>query len=354
MRFSPDRLRQFCTDLFGVLNVEQEDAFMAADALVQADTRGVFSHGCMRMPQYLRSLKSGGVRPDSRLAVVAESPAFALLDAGAGLGIPASVRAMRMAMEKAQTVGAAFVNVRNSHHHGACGYYSMMCAKEGLAGMAMSTGDIIMAVTGSRGKAIGNNPFSYALPAGRFGVICYDVAMSVVASGKLVVLAEEGERVPFGWLLDTQGNPTDDPAEHLRGGALLPFGGYKGYGLSVMVECFAGLLSGAAMLGDIHAWNRDPQRSGNVGHCFIAVDPNIVNPGLDLPLRAEELIEKLIASERAPGVDRIYFPGEIENEKEADAYKNGVALPTASVKALSAAASAASVLYNEEKLLYKR
>lgn len=347
MLYSKTVLMDYCQAVLACANVRPEDAATVAQVLTSADERGIHSHGCVRMEGYVDCLLSGGIKADAQWKIVSEGPAYALLDADQGLGIPVSVSATELAIQKAKQTGIAIVNVRNSHHHGACGYYSLMCAKEGLIGIAMSTGDIIMAVTGSSANSIGNNPFSYAVPAGSYGAVCYDIAMSTVAAGKISMAADEGRSIPLGWLLDPQGNPTTDPNDYSKGGPLTPFGGYKGYGLSMMVESLAGVLSGAALLKDIHAWNKDPAQGGDVGHCFIAIDPKLINPNFDIPGRAEEMLEQILAAPKAPGVERIYFPGQIEQEKEAVAQRNGIDLPPATEHALERVAQRTGLTFTK-------
>lgn len=350
MHLSGDRLADYCRDLLVRCGVDGRDALTTGRVLVNADARGVHSHGVIRMIGYVDCLRSGGVNSAARPHIVHEGPGNALVDADRGLGIPASVFAVEVARRKAGETGIGIVNVFNSHHHGACGYYSQSLAMSGLIGAAMSTGDIIMAATGSAARAIGNNPFSYAVPAGRYRAVCYDVAMSQVAAGKISIAAEEGRPIPTGWLLDPDGNPTRDPKQYDLGGALEPFGGHKGYGLSIMVETLAGLLSGAAMLGDIHAWNTDPRRSGNVGHMFVALDPKALNPGVDLPARVERMIETLAAARLAPGVERILYPGQLEHEREALAAAQGIELPPAAMDALSRAGEHAGLPFVPEAM----
>ena len=350
MYYDRNKLMAFCVSALENSGVCPEDAKTIAWVLTSADERGVTSHGCIRMEGYVECLLSGGIKADAKHSIVAEDASFALIDANQGLGIPVSVAAETMVIEKAMQMGVAIVNVRGSHHHGACGYYSLMAAKRGLIGLAMSTGDTIMAVTGSSSRCIGNNPFSYAVPAGRFGNICYDIAMSTVAAGKISMADDEGRSIPPGWLLDPAGNPTTNPHDYALGGPLVPFGGYKGYGLSMMVETLAGVLSSAAILSDIHAWNKDPEHGGNVGHCFIAIDPAKTNPGFDISSRAEEMISQLLAAPKAPGVERIYFPGEIEQEKEAFAKQHGISLPPATEHALERTAALTHVPFSPETL----
>ena len=352
MYYPKQVLAGFCAGLLSRAGVGAQDAAQIADVLTEADARGVYSHGVVRVEGYMACVQSGGIRPNAVHTVVAEGPGFARIDAGQGLGIPVSLEATELAIRKAKQTGIALVTVFNSHHHGACGHYTLMCARQGLIGLAMSTGDIIMAATGSAESSIGNNPFSYAVPAGAYGEICYDVAMSTVAAGKIAMAADEGRSIPLGWLLDPDGNPTTDPGQQAKGGPLVPFGGYKGYGLSLMVETLAGMLSGGALLKDIHAWNKDPEHSGNVGHCFAVIDPALVSPGIDIAARAEHVIAELKASRRAPGVDRICFPGELEQEKLAISLARGIALPPASEHALARAAALVGLTFDAQALAF--
>ena len=352
MRYNRNKLMDFAVKTMLASGAGADEAAQVALALTSADERGVFSHGVIRLEGYAASLQSGGIKGRATHTVLAEGASHALIDAGGGLGIPVSVEAVDLAIEKAKTAGVAVVNVRRSHHHGACGYYSLRCAQAGMIGLAMSTGDIIMAATGAAEDSIGNNPFSYALPAGKYGSICYDIAMSTVAMGKIAICAEEGRSIPLGWLLDATGAPTTDPNAYKHGGTMVPFGGYKGYGLSMMVESLAGILSGAALLKDIHAWNRDPNGCGDVGHCFVALNPALLDPGFDVSARAEEMISQLKAHRKAEGVERIYFPGEIEQEKEADARAHGIDLPPATIIALGRVSKMTGVPFVPDEMAF--
>jgi LDH2 family malate/lactate/ureidoglycolate dehydrogenase len=347
MKCSQFKLEAWCAKVMEAAGVNDGDARLIAGVLVNADMRGVFSHGCRRLEGYVDCIKTGGIKPNAVPFLEVEGDSYALVNAGQGLGIPVSVYAMNLAKKKAKKAGITIINVKNSHHHGACGYYSLMCADDGMIGLAMSTGDVIMAAYGGSSPVIGNNPFSYALPAGKYRAVCYDIAMSVVAAGKVSIAADMGKKIPEGWILSPDGGPTTDPEDYARGGALLPFGGYKGYGLSVMVESLGGILSGAALLKDIHAWNHNPEIGGGVGHCFIAIEPKLLNPELDLPAQTEKMIEELTGAAKAPGADRIYFPGQIENEKEEGAKKNGIELPEASENALKRASQGVNLPFLE-------
>lgn len=351
MSISCAKLIDYCQKALMACKVSEKDARTTAEVLVSADMRGVHSHGVIRMIGYVECLISGGVKYDAVPKIITEGPSNALVDAGQGLGIPASVYATELARKKALESGVAVVNVFNSHHHGACGYYSQSLTESGLIAMAMSTGDVIMAASGSASRAIGNNPFSYAVPAGKYRAVCYDVAMSTVAAGKISIAADENKSIPLGWLLDPEGNPTTEPKDYDKGGALVAFGGHKGFGLSIMVETMAGLLSGGAMLSDIHAWNKNPDQSGNVGHLIIAMDPKKLNPNIDMPSRTEAMIEELAAARKAPGVERILYPGQLEHEREAIAREQGVNLPQATLDAMQKVAAHVGIPFEIENLM---
>lgn len=350
MKYNRQSLIDYCEKCLTSVGASEKEAQDVARVLTSADERGVHSHGCVRIEGYAACLKSGGIKGNASYSTISEGPSFALIDAGQGLGIPVSEYATDLVIRKAKETGIGIVNVRNSHHHGACGYYSIKCAREGLIAEAMSTGDIIMAAAGTAEDSIGNNPFSYAVPAGKYGIICYDIAMSAVAMGKVAMAADEGRQIPLGWMLDKNGNPTTDPWSYANGGTMVPFGGYKGSGLSMMVESLAGILSGAALLKDIHAWNKNPEQGGNVGHCFIAIDPSKLNPGFDVPGQAEKMIEEIRAHRKAPGVERIYFPGEIEQENEYRAQKEGIEIPIATEHALERVSKITNIEFNREAL----
>lgn len=350
MYYDIDKLTEHCINTLTAVGAGTDEAATIAKVLLTADKRGVNSHGLVRVEGYSACLKSRGIKGNAAHTVISDGPSYALLDANGGLGIPVSVKATELAIEKAKKAGIAVVNVKGSHHHGACGYYSMRIADEGFIGLAMSTGDIIMAAAGTAEDSIGNNPFSYSVPAGKYGKICYDIAMSTVAMGKVAMAADEGRQIPLGWMLDKDGNPTTDPWSYANGGTMVPFGGYKGSGLSMMVETLAGILSGAALLKDIHAWNKDPDGCGNVGHCFIAINPKLTNPCFDISAQTEKMIDELKAHKKAPGVEKIYFPGEIEQEKLKKAESEGLILPEATIHALKRTEEITGVTFNEKDL----
>lgn len=309
--------------IFENAGVSASDAEMICEVLLDAQMKGITTHGFVRVKKYIGCLESGGIKPQADIEIIVDTPSWALVDGNGGLGIGISCKATELAIEKARKTGVGIVNVRGSHHLGPAGYYAAKCADEGMLGMAMSNGDVLVAATGSCEKTIGNNPFAYAVPAGRYDKILYDVAMSVGSDMKIIQMQNEGKSVPDGWMIDKNGVMSNNPGDYLAGGTLLPFGGYKGYGLALMVESFAAALSGAAMTRNVHAWNSNPDSSGNVGHFFMALDISKICSLEEYIRNIESMISEISSSKLAAGADKIYYPGEKEQIAKAACIKSG-------------------------------
>ncbi|MDD6308744.1 MAG: Ldh family oxidoreductase [Clostridia bacterium] len=311
-------------NIFIQAGVSPEDAAIMVDVLNDAQMKGIVTHGYVRVKKYVDCIKSGGIKPAGNPKIVWDSPSWAIADGNGGLGIVIAYKAAKLAIQKAKETGIGIINVRNSHHLGPVGYYAAMCADEGMYSMAMSNGDPLLAATGSREKNIGNNPFAYAVPAGKYDKILYDVAISMGSDMKIIQMGEENKKVPDGWMLDVDGRPSNTPADYLAGGVLLPFGGYKGYGLALMVESFAAVLSGAAVTHDVKAWNTTEGASGNVGHFIMALDLEKIGGREIYEKRIEGIIDEIKSSKLADGAEGIYYPGEKERMAKAKCLEYGV------------------------------
>ena len=222
----------------------------------------------------------------------------------------------------------AYVGVRNSCHFGAAGYYALLAAKAGLFGMAMANDTPSMVVPGARKAVLGTNPFAYAVPAGQQDPIFLDIASSAVAGGKIRVFQGLGQKVPDGWLVDRDGLPTNDPFAYPFAGALQPFAGHKGYGIALMIETLAGVLTGAGMRGEIGGWiDSDPTLPTRHGAAFLAVDVDQIMPGGAFQERVDAMIRDIRQTPKAKGTERIFLPGEMEWQKRRAALAHGIALP---------------------------
>ncbi|MBQ3046820.1 MAG: Ldh family oxidoreductase [Clostridia bacterium] len=315
MKVSITDIKSRAEKIFIKAGLSQDDAKIITAVLLETEMRGVFTHGFIRLERYINCIKSGGIKADGKYSVLFDSPSWASIDGNDNLGIVISYKAMSLAMEKAKTTGVGIVNVKGSHHFGAAGYYTSMCADNNMIGMAMSNGDILIAATGCAEKTIGNNPFSFAYPAGKYGKVVYDIAMSHTSDQKVIRAAKDGEPIPSGWIIDKDGNQTTDPAEYLKGGTLLPFGGYKGYGLAMMVELLAAVTSGAAVTEDVHAWNTNPEKGGNTGHFFMAIDLSKLGDPEEYKNKVDVMVDKIKSAKKADGVEKVFYPGEIEKDK---------------------------------------
>ncbi len=311
-------LHEHIVGIFTRLGVPEEDAAQIADVLIKAEQWGIASHGVFRVKRYAECILAGGIRPDAGLRTERQQGAWALCSADGGLGIPASCKAAAIAVSLARQHTVGVVNVRMSHHNGAEGIYADRIAREGMVGIAMSTGNPIMAPTGSIDRLIGNNPFAWAVPGGKHGTVMLDVAMSAAADGKIQLAKARGEAMPEGCFLDRDGVPSTNPDDYLDGGALLPFGKHKGYGLAVMVECLAGILSQAALTWDINSWNETRGKSGNTGHMFVAMDIGKIMRLDGFVSQVEELARRLKSGRTAPGAGEVFLPGEQEHRRSKE------------------------------------
>ena len=337
MKIQVAELERKSKELMMRAGAPERNAQYIAETLVSADLRGISSHGVVRLARYIECIQSGGILPDAPIRILAETPALLRVSAAGGLGIPAACETIEKLIAKGKSQAVAVATVNHSDHYGAAGYYAVKCADAGLIGFSMSNTCPLIAVTGAAAAGIGNNPFAYVAPAGRYRAILFDVCMSVVASGKLIIAAADKKPIPEGWILDKHGKPTTDPTQIWDGAIMLPFGNHKGYGLAVMVELLSGVLADAGVLSGVHSWNTVPGEDANTGHFFMTMNPEFFT-GLDAFVsRTEKMIEELVSAPKADKVDHIYYPGEIEFRSEERGRKEGLELPAASLNELERA-----------------
>ena len=324
-------LQEFSTAVLEKLGVPEDDAALTADTLVAANLRGVDSHGVIRLRVYSERIKGGSISLTQPIKIVKETPATALMDGAARLGQVVAVKAIEVAMAKAREVGAGVVAVRNSSHLGACAYFPMLALKEDMVGITLSNSLATMVAWGGLERVLGNNPFAVAIPAGEEKPIVLDMACGTVAWGKVFVAAQKGESIPGDWVLDKEGRPTTDPKRAMDHGFMLPFGKYKGYGISLIVNILSGLLSGGAISTEIADMYTDLKSPHDVCHLMGALDIVRFVPLDEFKQRMDDLIRKMRGSKKADGVERIYVPGEKEFLEEEKRQKEGIPLPEAQI-----------------------
>lgn len=330
----PTQLRECVEGILEWRGLPAADATIAAETLVEADLRGVHSHGVLRIEMYLGQIDNGEIIAKPNIRIVSDLGPRVLMDGDRAMGQVSGYRAMELAIQRADEHGIASVSLRNGRHIGAAAFHSMMAAEQGMIGITVTNAGINMVPVGGTSKLVGNNPLAIAAPTNREFPMVLDVATSVAAGGKLDVAISKGQKIPFGWALDPDGAPTDDPLL-ARDGSLLPVGGHKGYGLAVMLDVLAGVLSGGRFGG----------RLGMEGssQMFLAIEIEGLMPLSEFKSRMDELIEQLHSDRPAEAGGRIYVPGEIEWELARDRIENGIPLPDSVLDMIEGYASAGGV-----------
>ena len=337
-RLQADALRGFCARALEKLGVPKADAEITAKVLVEADLRGIDSHGVARMSRYVSGIQQGMMKPKANARIVHETASTATIDGDAGLGQPVSNRAMQLAISKAREHSVGFVAVRNSNHYGIAGYYAMMALAEDMIGICTTNTEVIVVPTFARNAVLGTNPIAIAVPAGKERPFVLDMSTATVTRGKIEVYARLEKQIPLNWATDENGVATDDPARVLkniidrRGGGLLPLGGaeeesggHKGYGLAVAVEIFSAVLSGALYANRVYPKTKDgkPLPSG-IGHFFGAMRIDAFRPKDEFKRDMDDLISRLRNTPKTAGAPRIFIHGEKEFEEAEKLAKLGV------------------------------
>ncbi|MDD5727915.1 MAG: Ldh family oxidoreductase [Victivallales bacterium] len=329
-------LKDFCAAVYRKCGIAAENAETAAAVLTAADLRGIASHGTARLRRYVDGLKTGQMLPDAVDRIITETDASLVIDAGGGMGAPVSVRTMRRIIEKAGKYGAAFGCVRNSNHFGIAGYYAGMAGNVDMIGIAMTNTAALGVPTFGRHVMFGTNPIAFCAPADKEHSFLLDMSTTVVSRGKIEVYAAAGKPLPYDWAVDRSGKSATDAQAilndmlHRYGGGILPlggegeqFGGYKGYGLAVMVDILCAVLCGAPFGPDICDTELS---SARVGHFFGAVRLDLFRDSGAFKRDMDRMIKQLRESEPAEGCERVYVAGQKEREQETRNLRDGVPL----------------------------
>ena len=328
-RISGDKLRAFIAGAFEAVAVPREDAKVIAQLMAQADINGSEGHGVFRLPQYIRRIKGGAVNVKPDIRVERELAGMALVHGDNGMGHLVMKFAAEKAIEKAKTAGVAWVGARWSNHAGPAALYATMPLAHDMIGLYMAVGSANhLPPWGGLDMLLSTNPLAVAVPAGDEPAIVLDMATTVAAYGKVKTKAQRGEMMPEGWMMDRQGRPLTDPKRAAEG-FLLPIGGYKGYGLALVLGLLAGNLNGAAMGKDVVDFNNDDTTETNTGHAIVAINIAAFQDLQEFRRGMDTLIRDIRNSQRLPGVDRIRLPGEGTHLARADREKNGIPLPEA-------------------------
>lgn len=335
-----DRLRALAVEALHAAGVPIDDAEAISRVLVQADLFGIHTHGVARIPQYLERGRLGGLDPAARVRVEQVAPALARVDGANGVGPLVGARALEAAAEGARHTGIGAAFARHSNHFGPVMPYLFQAAEQGFAAIIASNATTTIAPWGGREARVGNNPLGIGVPSPGGDPVMLDIAMSVVARAKIRRAAAAGDAIPDTWATDRTGEPTTEPDAALDG-FLQPMGGHKGYGLSLMVDLFAGLLSGAAYLDHVSSWSADPERAQDLGHVFILVDTARLMNADALTARMTDFAGILHDTPPTDPANPVRLPGESELATHRRQSANGIELASADVTALQALAASA-------------
>jgi L-2-hydroxycarboxylate dehydrogenase (NAD+) len=334
-----ETLSAFAAGLLAACGVPVGDAAAAAGILVEADLRGVHSHGVLGLLVYTRRLRAGGVEPRASVTLVADRGAALLLDGGNGLGQVVGAAAMGHAVARARETGVALVGVRNSNHLGMNGAYAMMALPHDMVGFVTNAGSgNLLAPWGGVEPLLGTNPIALAVPAGEEPPPVLDMAMSQVSKGKITLAAARGEAtIPAGWALNRRGEATTGTREAMEG-LLVPIGGYKGAGLSFMTGLLAGVWVGGLFGREVRDLFSDPGLAQRTGHLMAAARVDAFMEPAEFKRGVDAAIREIRSSARAAGAEAILVPGERGHRLAAERRAAGIPLDAEVVRKLQAVA----------------
>lgn len=320
-----DALTALAIRAFEGLGLPNDDASDVVKVLVQADLFGLSTHGLSRIESYGERLQIAGINATPTITVQSPAAALRLVDGDNGVGPLVGMRTLQAAMEAARQCGIGMAFARGSNHFGPISPYCLFAAEQGFASIIGSNATTTIAPWGGSDARLGNSPLGFGVPNPGGDPFLLDMAMSVVARAKVRNAFKREERIPDTWATDRAGRPTTDPREALDG-FLLPIGGHKGYGLALLVDMFAGLLSNAAYLTHVKSWVDAPDEPQNLGHFFILIDTRMLGSPQWLSERMIDFANILHDSPAADPAHPVIVPGEIELKKMAKQKESGIVL----------------------------
>ena len=330
IRIPRDPLFEFTREVFTRVGMSPENATTEAEVLVWASQRGVDSHGVQLIAMYVDNVDKGYMNPKPNIQIIQETAATLFIEADRSFGPVVTTFTMNRLMDKAREAGIGWGLIRNTTHQGAMGYYAEMAAKQNMAGIALVCNPPNMAPTGARVAGVHNSPLAIAVPAQQRPPIIFDMATSVAAFGKIGVAIDKGISIPDDWAIDADGNPTTDPNEAK---ALLPAGGYKGYGLALMFECLSSVMMGNPLLGPcLH--DQDPPLPFTQNSVVAAINIGSFTDPDGYRQNIDTLVAGLKGLPTVEGVDEVLVPGEPENKVSEERTRNGIPLPPGTAQKL--------------------
>ena len=320
-------MMEWISDIFAATGLPKDVSDLVSDSLIDADARGVYSHGAQRVKLYSKRILTGCINKEAVPSVICDSDAVAVVDGDDGMGQIVGKYCMELAIEKAAKYGISFVVARRSNHYGRCAYYTRMALEHDMIGFSATIGGgNLMAPWGGSDSRVGNNPYSYAIPANKHYPVVLDQAMSVVAKGKVDVAAKTHATIPDTWALDRYGRPTTDPNEALEG-SLRPIADYKGSGMAIVIGMLCSVISDANIGPTLKTIYKDFDGSLGKGQMFMAIDVKRMTDIDAFKDRMDKQIEFIKESPPAVGTEEVFLPGEMEYRNYDRQIANGIVYP---------------------------
>lgn len=311
MKYAIESLREFGIQVAQKVGMSQQDAQTLLKNLLLSDMRGIRSHGMTRLSGYVTRIERGITSATAQPDITMEAGAVFSMDGNNGMGSTIGTAAMQECICRAKKYGISFATISHASHYGFGGFYAMQAAAENMVGFSICNSPALVAPFGGATAMLGTNPLSVAVPAGKHPDLVLDMATSTVAKGKIALALKEGKLIPDSWALDSQGNPTTDPAA-ANVGALTPLGGAKGYALALIIDVLCACLAGGNNSRQIPRMFENPTEPSGVGYCMGAIDISKFLDVEDFKTRADAMYDELKAGLPAPGFSQIMIPGEIE------------------------------------------
>jgi len=337
-------LQGFVKEILIKVGMPPDDAATEAEVMVWANRRGVDSHGVQLLPWYIEAVDIGHMKVKPDIQIVKETPAALFIEADHAFGAVVTVFAMKKVMAKAKAMGIGWAFIRRTNHQGAMGYYPLMAAQNDMAGLVWVCGNTSMTPFGSKFPGLANNPIAISVPSKRHRPLVLDMATSIAAGAKLLVAKDKGIAIPEGWALDEEGKPTTDP---WKARILLPIGGPKGSGLSLMLECLGSVIVDFPKVEPVVLRKEPPFGMGTmVGNpdrirqhiqnsVVVAIDIGTFTNVAKYKEHIDNMIDGIKALPRAEGFDEIFVPGEPEWRTWEERTRNGIPLPVKTADNLS-------------------
>lgn len=316
-------LRKYIEEVLVKSGLSEGSSKIIANTLIEANLRGVDSHGVVNLPNYLRGIKGGSISKNPNYQIERRSNSTAILDADDGAGQVATLKAMKLAREIARVDGVGLVGVKNSSHFGMAAYFAMEALKEDMIGMALTQTDSRVVPFGAKEAYLGTNPIAFAIPAGDCYPLVLDMATSVISWGKVILAAKKKESIPSGLAIDGNGEVVTDPGKAV---ALPPLGGAKGSGLAIVIDILSGILMGASFGIHINK-GEDFSEPRKLAHLVGAIEISSFSDVEQFKQKVDQMITEIKNLPRAPGFQEILLPGEKEFKTKEKRLKEGIPIP---------------------------